>query len=590
MNQRHSTNHRFRKMAYEPLEMRLTMNGDSAEWLNAQSLTLSFVPDGTNVSGQSSALASTMAGAALSHWQETVVQAFQTWGQKANINIGVVQDGGQPLGIQGGSHDDHRFGDIRIAGIPLSLDTYGEAIHESRTMVGTWAGDVIFNTSAPWTNEADLFSVALHEAGHVLGLDHSTDPLSPMFAHGVSQTNGPTAGDISALQALYGPRRPDVHEGPQQNETIGRATRIPHSEPVDGFDGRTPLVVYGDIRNSTDKDVFELPILPGYQGSLTFDLVTRGISQLSGRLTVLDRHGNVLGQVSTSASLGDKVSFQFTLPSGADTKYYLRIDTPATDIFSSGSYALVTKYDGLLTTPAATIDQVVLEGFRWQARTDDSNADVDTKKLLNSGGVPQLDNDLHQDDSISTSVTLQAKVDTPALKSFQFIGTISDSADVDLYRVRSQSDPSALRGLTVLVESLEQGGLIPTITVFDKTGAVLPVKMLTNGNGQVMLRVSGIVDNQDYFIQVAGKGGTLGNYALNATYDDVALARTSVLTGTLSTAEPFHASTIYVARPQLFSFAMESQAGATSNGVAPIWATIYDDNHRTVAFLRKRNW
>lgn len=568
-------------MTCEPLEHRFAMNGDPTNWLNAQSLTLSFAPDGTSVSGQPSALEQTMTAASLNQWQETIVRAFQTWAQQASINIGIVADGGQPLGIRGASHNDRRFGDIRIAGIPLSPDTFGEAIHESRTMVGTWSGDVVFNTNAPWTSEADLFSVALHEAGHVLGLDHSADPLSPMFKHGISQTAGPTAGDIAALQAVYGSRRPDIYEGAQGNETISKATRIPHSEPIDGFNGQTPLVVYGDIRNSTDKDVFELPVLPGYHGPLTFEFVTSGISLLSGRMAILDRHGNVLGQVATTAAMGDKVTFQ--LSAATDEKYYVQIDTPSSDAFSSGAYAVVTKYDQLLTTDAAAIEKSVLEGFRWQARTDDGDAEVDVRKLLAPGGTPQLADDLHQDDSVGTAAVLQATLDTPAVKKFQFVGTISDAADVDLFRLRSQSAPSAARGLTVSVESLEQGGLIPAVSLLDKNGTNLPITLLTNGNGQVMLRAEGIQPNQDYFIQISGRAGTLGNYALSARFDDVAISRTSVLTGNLSADTPYQAATMYVARPQLFSFAMESQTAAV--GIAPVWATVFDDKHRTVAFL-----
>lgn len=581
MTLNHQSQYRFRRLAYEPLENRLAMNGDSTNWLNAQSLTLSFAPDGTSVSGLPSALEQTMADASLPLWRETIVRAFQTWAQQASINIGIVADGGQPLGIRGVSHEDERFGDIRIAGIPLSPDTSGEAIHESRTIVGTWAGDVVFNTSIPWTSEADLFSVALHEAGHVLGLEHSADPLSPMFKHGVSQTTGPTADDIASLQAIYGSRRADIYEGAQGNETINRATRIRHAEPVDGFDGRTPLIVYGDIRNAADKDVFELPVLPGYHGPLTFELVTHGISQLAARMKILDRNGNVLGQVATTAVLGDKVTFQ--LPAAPEQKYYIQIDSSSTSVFSSGAYSVVTKYDSLLTTDSALIDKSVLDGFRWQARTDDDDAAVDVRKLLNPSGTPQLDDDLHQDDSVNTATTLQATLDTPATKKFQFVGTISDATDIDLFRLRSQSAPSALRGITVSVESLELGGLIPEVTLLDKTGTILPITMLTNGNGQVMVRASGIEANQDYFIQIAGRGSTLGNYALAARYDDVDISRTSVLSGDLTAANPYQAATMYVARPQLFSFALESVTPVA--GVAPVWATVYDDKHRTVAFL-----
>lgn len=568
-----------RRLHCEALEARYALNGDGDFLQNAQSLTLSFAPDGTQVSDEVNALAVTLASK-VPNWQAVIVRAFQTWAQNANINVGVVADGGQPLGIQGQSHFDSRFGDIRIAGVPLALDTYGEAIHETRTMVGTWSGDVVFNTSAPINTEADLFSVALHEAGHVLGLDHSADPLSPMFKHGIATTAGPTASDIFALQTAYGARRLDIYDAAQSNGTIQRATRIPHSEPVDGFTGATPLVVYGDLQNSADIDVYELPVLPGYSGALSFDLVTRGISELAGRLTVMDRDGHVLAQASTAALLGDKVTVSLmSLPVG---KLYLQVDAPTGGLFGSGAYAVVTRYDQLLTTPAAVIDQTVLTGFHWQSRTDDSEGAVDVSKLL-TGGTVTLDNDQHQDDTTNTAVILREIIDTTVVRKFQVVGTITDAADSDTYRLRSPSNPPTIRGLTVTIESLEDDGLIPVVTVQDKTGAVVPVQYVVNGNGQLTLRAAGMEENKDYFIQVGGAGGSKGNYSLIARYDDVALPRTSVAAGQLNAALPAISSTLFVARPQLFSFALSSAAGATPGGV--VWATVLDEAHRNVAFL-----
>lgn len=564
----------------ESLEPRLTMNGD-AEWLNAQSLTLSFAPDGTSVSGQANQMDAVMLQAGIPNWRQTVISAFQTWAQAANINVGLVTDNGQALGIQGQAHNDDRFGDIRIAGVPLSLDTFGEAIPESRTMAGTWSGDVLFNTNAPWTSEADLFAVALHEAGHVFGLDHSADPASPMFKHGIAATTGPTTADISAIQSLYGPRKDDVYDTAQPNNTIAKASRIPHSEAVDGFTGQTPLIVYGDLLNTSDKDVFELPVLTGYHDGLTFDLVTRGISFLSAKFSVMDRNGNVLDQVTTTDHSGSKVSLH--VASATSGKYYLKVETTSSDIYASGSYAVVTKYDTLLTTPQATIDRITREGFQWQARTDDSLANVDTRNLISSGNVV-LSSDNHQDDSTSTAVILKPSVDTAARRAFQVVGTITDSTDLDLYRIRSQNSPSSTRGLTILVESLEFGGLIPTITILDKTGVVMPSTMITNANGEVLLRVSGIEQNKDYFVQIASGYQSTGNYAMVATFDDIPLSRTSVVTDSLSATATVHDSTLFVARPQLISFALQSSASA-SPGTSAIWATVFDESHRAVAFL-----
>ena len=57
---------------------------------------------------------------AQAQWEQAILRAYQTWAVAANLNIGLVSDGGEPLGGAGALQGDTRFGDIRIAAIPLS--------------------------------------------------------------------------------------------------------------------------------------------------------------------------------------------------------------------------------------------------------------------------------------------------------------------------------------------------------------------------------------------------------------------------------------------------------------------------------------
>ncbi len=271
----------------EGLEPRLALSS-TAVWHDTSQLTLSFAPDGTDVGGEPSQLYETFQQLGEPHeWKEAILSAFQQWVVTTRANVGVVADEGFPLGTAGPRTDDPRFGDIRIAARPLSEDVLAIGVAQDAIVGGTWSGDVVFNSNAAIGSLADLFAVTLHEAGHVLGLSHSDDPLSPMYVHGLPTHTELTDGDLQEIQSIQGMRLPDELEGDSGNETS--ATAVPLSISNQGVgQPQPPIVVYADLTTADDIDFFVLPSNHRKSGPVTVRLQSKAISLLAPRAARFD--------------------------------------------------------------------------------------------------------------------------------------------------------------------------------------------------------------------------------------------------------------------------------------------------------------
>jgi hypothetical protein len=132
------TNQPTPRLQCERLEDRTTPAQFGVPWNDPLHLTVSFAPDATSASGVASQLNRALdAQMPRTVWQNAILRAFQTWAEVANVNFGVVADGGQPFGTSGSTQNDPRFDDIRIGGFRMTNEALAVSTPPASFVSGT---------------------------------------------------------------------------------------------------------------------------------------------------------------------------------------------------------------------------------------------------------------------------------------------------------------------------------------------------------------------------------------------------------------------------------------------------------------------
>jgi hypothetical protein len=164
-----------------------------------------------------------------------VNKAFQEWAQYANVTIAEGQQAGASRAIDilfaTGAHGDA----YPFTSASILAHTFYPVPDNPEPL----AGDIHFNDVEAWdaASGIDLYSVALHEAGHALGLAHSSDPNAVMYAY-YHVASGLTADDIAGIQALYG--KPAAAQPPTPAPPVPAPPTQPPAEPGGGGDSVPP--------------------------------------------------------------------------------------------------------------------------------------------------------------------------------------------------------------------------------------------------------------------------------------------------------------------------------------------------------------
>jgi hypothetical protein len=328
-------------------------------WMNPQVITMSFMPDGTNLGGPFSNLVSTFNNNPNlnGRWQTQILKAAQLWAQQTNINLVVVPDDGASSGAGSDQEGDPNHGDIRIGGYNFGNSTLAWSYQPPPINNYSIAGDIMFNTGMPYNigQTYDLFTVAAHEFGHALGLGQSSVGGSVMYPTYQGVKVGLAADDIAGIRSIYsanGPRTPDVFNG--QNNSFSTATSLTSLLDPLQYSVMEPNL---DIATAGQSEYFSVVAPLTVLGTMNVTVHSQGLSQLAPKVTVYA--AGLLGNTVVASANGAGqygTTLNVSVPNVlVGSTYYIQVQGADNTATGTGDYSLGVSFSGAAPTEASPI-------------------------------------------------------------------------------------------------------------------------------------------------------------------------------------------------------------------------------------------
>ncbi len=323
--------------------------------------------------------------------QAQILRGFKEWSTYANVTFSAAASAGSPqtanILFATGAH-----GDAYPFDSPAVL---AHTFYPAPTNPEPIAGDMHFNDDERWQigADTDVYSVALHEAGHALGLIHTDDPSDVMYPYyQIHTTLAP--GDISIVQSYYGaapgstPSQPTPPPAPltltvQSPAATSTTTASSVSLSGTAFGGVSPVQIawsttngrVGNAIGSTNWTIASVPLSLG-ANSITitaFDAASHIVTQ-----TI-----NVTEQSQQQPSTPPSSTTPRSAPSspGNTTPPSLVITNPASTIVSTTASAIT--FQGLAS------DNVGVTAVTWTNSTGTSGTATGTLTWV-AAGIPLL--------------------------------------------------------------------------------------------------------------------------------------------------------------------------------------------------------